>query len=346
MSPRRTSRRQRLSLQLLVLERRTRRLHSDMSWPIWCFIRFPSPTGITFEGTFNKPGYLDAITPLGDHSFLTSECITGQSILRAFTPEDFNTPVAELLVEGRIAFLATEDLIIYGVDLLNLCIVRISMLDGGSALPEIPLPFNRGEEVLNSMIISNGFLFIITLGDSAVFSYDIRRPQHGWHRLFALEDGVESFDAVADPLDEGTHQFVLIVDGEEVHYRTSPEDDNTLVTPIPGAEHCRFVPNSDALACVATRHSADGRSLLPRSFLISVTVVDLIRRASLLISAPFVGSGLLKFLSITTNWDVVTVATAAVSDDHFLGVATLKLQDEEVLPQQQYSSDVRPDIGI
>ncbi|KAF4752328.1 hypothetical protein FOZ62_004171, partial [Perkinsus olseni] len=50
--------------------------------------------------------------------------------------------------------------------------------------------------------------------------------------------------------------------------------------------------------------------------------------------------GLLKFLSITTNWDVVTVATAAVANDLFLSIATMELRKEGESPHRESVSMV------
>lgn len=309
-----------------MLERRTsKRLCIELRWPIWCFIRFPLPTAISIESTLTKAGYMDAITSLGDHHFLTCECITEHSILRAFAANDFNKPVAEVLIHGRMAFLATEGFIIYAVDLLNLRLARFSIAENGKALASIPLPFQEGEDIINGLTISSGFIFLLTLGDSIVFSCDIRSTQYRWNRHFAVDsDEVDSFDVLADLSDERNHKFVFIVDGNEVQYR---ENDNVFVTIVEGAEHCRFIANTDAVACVAIRHKDGYGGGLPlREFHISVIVVDLLRQVPLF-TTSFIGSGLLKFFSITNGWNVVTVCGEAVANDHFLTCTTMTLKD-------------------
>ncbi|KAF4672233.1 hypothetical protein FOL47_000749 [Perkinsus chesapeaki] len=323
-------RRQLLSVYLGVLHKRIGFLHEDILWNVWRYLRSPIPASIALRSTVGRQTYIDNITTLGDSSFLTLMCLARQSLICAYVPSNFGEPVAELFIGQRFSIIGTEGTMIFGVDSMNLTIVRLSLTNAASVLPDIPLPLSRAYEVVDNMVVSNHHIFITTLGDLVVYYLDLRSDDYNaWVRIYESSDEIDSFDCIADTSLSANHQLLFIVDNT-IRYRiVNSSDEDVSSTSIQGAHLCRFIPNTSALACIAVRTLNDVPGNTP-IFQAWVVVVDLLTSTQILKSDMFSGSGLLKCLSVTNDWDIAVLASLARSE--YLSITALTLEDQNGAP--------------
>ncbi|KAF4728862.1 hypothetical protein FOZ63_022172 [Perkinsus olseni] len=289
--------------QLNLLSRSSDKGGPDLYWTIWHFIRRLTPARVSLQSCYTRKGSITSLAPCRQSSTVFVER-SGDEANRRVMEFNQDGVVQELIPETsrirKAGSACSDGDVLYCINLAGWGILR-RRLEDGKRLSTIGLPFFQDDDYPRDVCVSNSRLFLLTLERCRIYTYLLEQKE--WRGLFDVEGGVRSFDATGGSDSDERSQFLYVVHGagsrpHEIHYRRSCGE--VLVTTLANAWSCKFVPNTDGLACAVSAADQRLRGATPWS----VCLVDLYSSSILCTSDSFLGCHI-RFMAVTSDWGVI-----------------------------------------